>query len=297
MGLKKMIITNRKNLLLQWKDEIQKHTNLIPSFEPTTTVFLTTIQGLTCSKEKKNISEYNLVIFDELHNFPSTIFKNIFFDHLPMYSIGLTATYERKDGLHCFLDNHFTLQIALSKNSKKQQTVIQMVPYSGKSSAMKFMRNGNIAYSEMINSVCNDQSRNDLIVSLIQEEIKDPTKYILVVSDRKTQITTLQTHFPENSIVLMSNQNEIEKIKDPKYKIIFGISSMIKEGFSYSNLNVVLFATPKKDIVQLIGRIYRKEHTVAPKIIDIVDNGNIFKKLSKTRLEQYRRLIENPEIV
>jgi hypothetical protein len=100
----------------------------------------------------------------------------------------------------------------------------------------------------------------------------------------------------ENSLVLMSNKNEIEKIKDPKYKIVFGISSMIKEGFSYANLNTIIFASPKKDIVQLIGRIYRKGHTIPPRIIDIVDNGNIFKKLGKVRMEQYLRLIENPNV-
>jgi hypothetical protein len=148
----------------------------------------------------------------------------------------------------------------------------------------------------MINNVTGDSTRNNLIIDLIKKESEDPLRYILVVSDRKSQINTLQEHFVENSLVLMSNKNEIEKIKDPKYKIVFGISSMIKEGFSYANLNTIIFASPKKDIVQLIGRIYRKGHTIPPRIIDIVDNGNIFKKLGKVRMEQYLRLIENPNV-
>jgi hypothetical protein len=153
------------------------------------------------------------------------------------------------------------------------------------------MRNGNIAFSEMLSNVCKDKQRNDLLENLLDSLLKDKSNYILFLSDRKDQLNQLYDKFKNVSCIITSNNNQIDSIQG--IRLIFGISSMVKEGFSYKNLNCLVFGSPKKDIKQIIGRIYRKTHTVQPKIYDVIDNNNIFKSMYKKRKEQYTRLINN----
>ena len=72
--------------------------------------------------------------------------------------------------------------------------------------------------------------------------------------------------------------------------IIFATYSMAEEGLDIDGLNTLILATPKKNIIQSIGRIMRKpieEGDVNPLIIDIMDNLSCFKNWGDLRTKYY----------
>ena len=53
--------------------------------------------------------------------------------------------------------------------------------------------------------------------------------------------------------------------------IICATYSIAKEGFDLPSLDTLIFATPKKEITQVLGRILRKKNENVPLVIDIYD--------------------------
>ena len=65
---------------------------------------------------------------------------------------------------------------------------------------------------------------------------------------------------------------------------------MASEGMDIPDLDAIIFASPKSDIVQSIGRILRKKHETAPIAWDIVDNFSMFERQYIKRRAYYRRM-------
>ena len=75
-----------------------------------------------------------------------------------------------------------------------------------------------------------------------------------------------------------------------KADVMFGTYSMSSEGMDVPDLNTLILATSKSDIIQSIGRIMRKEHNKTPPlVIDIVDNFSFYINQSKRRSAYYRK--------
>ena len=82
--------------------------------------------------------------------------------------------------------------------------------------------------------------------------------------------------------------------KSENNQILLGTYSMSSEGMDIPELNSVVFASPKSDIIQSIGRILRKQHPETPVAWDIVDDGiQIFKNQYKKRQSYYKKMKYN----
>jgi hypothetical protein len=67
---------------------------------------------------------------------------------------------------------------------------------------------------------------------------------------------------------------------------------MASEGFSIKKLNTVILATPRKNVEQSTGRIFRQridERKVAPHIIDIVDSHSMLVNRWYVRQRFYKK--------
>ena len=75
--------------------------------------------------------------------------------------------------------------------------------------------------------------------------------------------------------------------------IILATFSMASEGMDIPKLDTVILASPKSDVEQSIGRIFRKNECVRnyhPLIIDFQDNFSMFKNQCNKRLSLYRKM-------
>ena len=82
-----------------------------------------------------------------------------------------------------------------------------------------------------------------------------------------------------------------DKLKKSESKqLLLATYAMAKEGLDIKTLNCLILASPKKDIVQAVGRILRQKHkTIKPLIVDIVDNFSIFRNQAKIRQRLFKK--------
>ena len=84
------------------------------------------------------------------------------------------------------------------------------------------------------------------------------------------------------------NELRISQDKD----IILGTFSMASEGMDIPKLNTVILSSPKSDVEQSVGRIFREkacDRTHHPLIIDIIDDFSMFKKQADKRQKLYNK--------
>ena len=68
---------------------------------------------------------------------------------------------------------------------------------------------------------------------------------------------------------------------------------MASEGMDIPKLDTVILASPKSDVEQSVGRIFRKkacDRNFHPLIIDLQDNFSMFKNQCNKRLQLYHKL-------
>jgi superfamily II DNA or RNA helicase len=128
----------------------------------------------------------------------------------------------------------------------------------------------------------------------ILEDVYDPDRQILVLTDRVEHTKTLFEMLPPEMIIHAGILARGMKphIRDEfcaKKKILISTYQLVKEGFDVPSLNTLLMATPRPDINQIVGRIMRVEkskRTIHPLILDVVDVP--FRRQFQERLKLYK---------
>jgi superfamily II DNA or RNA helicase len=84
-------------------------------------------------------------------------------------------------------------------------------------------------------------------------------------------------------------KNEQRKHSEER-DIILGTYKLASVGMDIPSLNCLVFASPRKDIEQSVGRILRKQHGdgFRPLIIDVVDNHTLYQAQARERKKFYR---------
>jgi len=298
-----IIVVNKIELLEQWEREIKR---FLPEacigiirgkkfIYEDCDIILSTVQTISI---KSSITAHDfkwvgMCIIDESHNIASTVFSKIMFKIRPRYIFGLTATHKRKDKLEKIMEWYAgDIIYSDSDTEVKQQSQVKLYTYKGKSSIERYLYDGSPAVSSMLSSIANDNERNNLIVSILKKISEDPKRNILVISDRVSQLKYLHKNLNNSGLFIGSmKRDSLEKSKDKQ--ILLGTYGLTNEGFNLPKLNCLMFATPRSNITQAIGRIYRKRHQISPLIVDIKDDFSIFKYQYYKRLKIYRASIDD----
>ena len=134
----------------------------------------------------------------------------------------------------------------------------------------------------MISKLCNFNIRSELIVYIIEKELKlNPNQQIMILAHNKCLLIYLFKAIEYRKIGTIGYYIGGMKQKDLKIseskQIIIATYSMASEGLDIKTLTTLVLATPKTDIEQAVGRIMRINHS-NPLIIDIIDQHELFKK-------------------
>lgn len=322
LGLKTLVLTHQSFLQDQWLDRIKFFTGedagIIRQDKVNVdgkNIVVGMVQSIGSRDYGDIFDDFGLVICDECHHYASRWFSNVISKLGAKYTLGLSATLYRNDGLikvvHWYLGD-----VAYKEKIKtNNQVVVKLLNFSSKNKKFKEttkMVNGVRIpnCTKMLNNLVDIKDRDIILVNIINELRKNPDRKILILSGRK------QSHLPK---LKKEIDDLIEKdIKDGKIlkdecktyyytgdctqkerfeaeknaDIIFATYHMAQEGLDIPRLNTVVFATPKKDVVQAVGRILRKElqdGDIRPLIIDVVDNLNIFVKQANIREKFYEQ--------
>lgn len=293
LKVKTLVIVHKSFLLNQWIERIEQ---FLPSAR------VGKIQGQIIDIEDKDIvigmlqslsmKEYasdtfdcfGLSIYDETHHLGAEVFSKSMLKITTNYTLGLSGTMQRKDGLTKVFKMFLGDVIHKEKSNTSEHTVmVKCVNYAvndDEFNEMKYNYKGDPMYSTMISKLCTYNHRSEFILSIIETELKrDPNQQIMVLAHNKTLITYLHDAIVHRDIATAGYyvggmKEEALKQSEGK-KVIIATYAMASEGLDIKTLTTLIMASPKTDVCQSVGRILRTKHA-APLVIDIVDSHDIF---------------------
>lgn len=294
-GIKPLIIVNKVPLLEQWKERIEQ---FMPALsigviqgkrnEKNRDITIGMIHTIALKKGNEvNFSDFNFIIIDETHHLSSTEFSNIMFKCSGRFTLGLSATPERKDGLTKAIVWSLGKILTIS-NEQKRKCIVQTHDFRH-TIEKKYLYNGKLNMANAITEMCSHTGRTNDISDIIKKMYCTKERRILVLSDRIDLLKRLYNILVEcDRGLYIGKMKKDELLASSKKRIIFASFSIFSEGIDIPELNSLVLCSPKSDIIQVSGRIFRKEHSITPLIVDIIDHcDQIFVSQSRKRKAFY----------
>ena len=241
-------------------------------------------------------SSFGLTIVDECHHISSEVFCRSLQRIMTAYTLGLSATMNRKDGLTKVF-KMFLGDIVYSEERESTDEVlvkaIQYVVDDADFNQMCYDYRGNPAYSTMISKLCAFNGRSEFILQVIEKEFKiAPDQQLMILAHNKNLLAYLHDAIAHRKIAegsvgyYVGGMKEAELKKSETCKIIVATYAMAAEALDIKTLTTLVLATPKTDIVQAVGRILRVKHE-RPMVVDIIDSHEVFLSQWQKRRKYY----------
>lgn len=303
---KALIVVHKDFLLNQWKERIEQ-------FLPTARVGL--IKAKTCDISGQDIvigslqslsmksyspelfESFGLICVDECHRTGAEVFSRVYKRINVRYSLGLSATVNRKDGLTKVFKWHIG-EIVFKGDKRKDVVRVDVKEYAHTSIEYcqnVLMFNGKVNMSRMINNICDFQPRVQFLVQCILEVLQaEPERKVLVLSDRRKHLDSIRVLLEENAVSngFYYGGMKQEALKESETRqVLLATYAFCAEGLDVAKLDTLVLASPKSDIVQSLGRILREKETNrlhVPLVIDIVDTFSLFPSQAAKRLKYYK---------
>ena len=294
-----MIVVHKEFLANQWRDRIMH-------FCPGATIgrvqgdtfdiekdFVIAMIQTMCMREfdKKAFDSIGLLVVDEAHHIGAPAFSQFMFKICPKFTLGLTATPERKDGLTRLL--YWFLGPEFFRIERTNQGTTQVVTLRYTDEAFKeappVTRFGKLNMAGMVNIVTELEARNVLIVKTVNDAL-DNNRRVLVLSDRREHCFVLQNMIGSKAKLYIGGMKEEDLAESAKSPVVVATFQLAHEGLDIPVLDTVILSTPKSDIKQSIGRVMRETAGKLnnPLIYDIADQWSVFFSMYAKRLRVYR---------
>ena len=256
---------------------------------------------------------WDVIIVDECHRVAGTPtamtqFSKVLNSLSARHKYGLSATVHRSDGMivatYALLGNVVYTVPDEAIADKVMQVGIKPVGTGVPISRACLNTDGTLNYAKLINYLCDNWDRNQVIHDAIFNERNHSC---LILSDRLEHLENLMGLLPPTMkpyAVMISGkmtskkgkaerEQALEDMRTGKKKYLFATYSLAKEGLDIPCLERLFMVTPQKDyavITQSIGRIARVcEGKADPICYDFVDNIGYLQKSFKKRCATYKK--------
>lgn len=317
---KTLWITHTKDLLTQSKQRAEQYidTSLIGTITEGKVnigkgITFATVQTLSNINLALYRDYWDCIIVDECHRVAGsattiTQFSKVLEMLSARHKYGLSATVHRADGL--IQTTYYLigqLMYTVPDEAVGDYVMSVMVnPVDTKTQISRECLNtdGTLNYTNLINYLCENDERNELIVG---DLITNCFNYNLILSDRIDHLKTLMSMLPGNlknkavfidgSMTSKKGKQEREQaivdMKCGKKHYLFATYRLAKEGLDIPRLDRLYLVTPQKDyavITQSVGRIARTfEGKETPICYDYVDDIYYLIKSYKQRIRTYKK--------
>jgi len=307
MKKKTLVIVHKGFLLNQW---IERITQFLPSAK------VGRIQGQVLDIEGKDIvigmlqslsmkeyadtlfHSFGLIIVDECHHISSEVFCRSLQKIITRYTLGLSATMNRKDGLTKVFKMFLGEIVYSEERESTDQVLVKAIQYevdAPEFNAMCYDYRGSPAYSTMISKLCEYRPRSDFILQVLEKELAigketQLAMQVMILAHNKNVLTYLHDAIKQRGLYTVGYY--VGGMKEPALKqtetcqVIIATYSMAAEALDIKTLTTLILATPKTDIVQAVGRILRVKHE-RPLVIDIIDSHDVFLSQWQKRRKYY----------
>ena len=306
LKVKTLVIVHKEFLMDQWKERIE-------FFLPDAKVGK--IQGDVVKIEDKDIvigmlqsismkdypgdifDSFGFVIYDECHHLGAEVFSRSLIKVGCKYTLGLSATPKRSDGLTKVFEWFLGDTVYCIKQREKEEVKVKLIKYYTEDeeySDIKTNFKGQVNMPIMITNICLYKMRNEMLLKEIEECVKENRK-ILILSDRREHLKLLNKELDIREIsngFYLGGMKQKDLKESEEKQVMLGTFSMASEGFDCKTLNTIILASPKSNIEQAVGRILRQkkeDRLLVPMVIDIIDNFSIFGRQGEKRLKFYKK--------
>lgn len=308
VGKPALILVHKEFLLNQWKDRVEEflgeEVGVIQANKcdyEGKKVVIGMLQSLANPEKypKEMFNYFGIVVTDEVHRVGSKTWSKVIQMFPARRRWGLTATIKRADGMEVVFLSHIGNVVHTIKGENLKPTI-----YSVKTDAkvdIKKMLNrwtGQINVPKLITALAEDDLRTVTILKNLAEALKNG-RQVLVLSDRVKHLKEMKKYVDEhsdfNTMLYVGATPQEERDKAGESDVIFGTTSLAKEGLDIPSLDTLFLVTPTgSDITvqQAVGRIVREyEGKKQPVVLDFVDEEiSICNSLYIKRKRVYNRL-------
>ncbi len=305
LSVKTVVIVHKDFLMTQWRDriieflpdarigKIQQNTVDIEDKD----IVLAMVQSLSMKEyEDGTFDSFGLAIFDECHHLGAEKFSKSMQKVASKYMLGLSATPKRKDGLSKVFEWYMGDIVYLQKKKNEDYAEVQLIDCDfndGKYEKEELNFRKEPCMPKMINNICDNLPRTEMIVEITKKYHKEG-RNVLILSDRRGHLDLIYKLLDGFSRGFYVGGMKAAALRESQEKdILLATFSMAAEGMDIPKLDSVILASPKSDVEQSVGRVFRKkacDRDFHPLIIDLQDNFSMFKKQCDKRLKLYRQM-------
>ena len=311
MKKKTLIIVHKSFLLNQW---IERINTFLPSARigkiqgqivdiKDKDIVIGMLQSLSMKEYPQNMfGEFGLTIVDECHHIGAEVFIRSLFKVVTKYTLGLSATMTRKDGLTKVFKMFLGNVVYSEKRDGDDKVIVKAIQYDNSDedfSETVLDYRGNPQYSTMITKLCNFNMRSEFILKVLSDTLtENSSQQVIILAHNKALLVYFHKAIEHRNISSVGYYIGGMKEKDLKLsetkKVILATYAMAAEALDIKTLTTLIMATPKTDVTQSIGRILRsKDHN--PVVFDIIDKHDVFQNQWRKRRVFYKK--ENYKIV
>ncbi len=227
---------------------------------------------------------FGLTVFDEVHHMGAEVFCQCMMKVTTLYTLGLSGTMQRKDGLTKVFKMFLGDVVHKEKAASEHRVIVKAINYCVDDAAFnetEYDYRGNPKFSTMISRVCDYAHRSEFILRVLQKELaENPEQQVMILGHNKSLLTYLYKAIEHRGIAsvgyYVGGMKEADLKASESRKVIIATYAMASEGLDIKTLTTLIMASPKTDVCQSVGRILRVKHG-RPLVIDIVDQQDIFR--------------------
>ena len=236
------------------------------------------------------------IVVSNCHHMGAEVFSRCMMKLMTTYTLGLSGTMQRKDGLSKVFKMFLGDVVHKEKAESEHCVLVKGIKYvidDDEFNEVEYDYRGNPKFSTMISKLCNYNRRSEFIVEVVIKELQhNPEQQIMILAHNKTLLQYLFKAIEHKKVATvgyyLGGMKDVDLKASETKKIIIATYAMASEGLDIKTLTTLIMATPKTDVCQSVGRILRAKHTT-PVVIDIIDAHDLFINQWQKRKAYYKK--------
>lgn len=270
LKLKTLVIVNQEFLQNQWIERFKGFTDAkVGKIQGKVVdvvdkdVVIGMVQSISMKDYEDSVfKEFGLVIYDEVHHYGSKVFSRALMKTAAKYTIGLTATLERSDGMVKIINWFIGNTICKMSRDRNYRVLVKKINF--RSSDKLFVEKkrwikGSIKpdHKKMVENILANPFRNKLIINMINN-LKSRGRTIFIISEQIKHLEILKTgvdalikeageeHIYNTYYYIGNTKAGEKKMAETDGHIIFATIQLASEALDIPRLDTIILTNPIK---------------------------------------------------
>lgn len=287
IGLKTLVIVSRLILFNQWIDSVKKFCpnakvqKITPKTKKDPDADFYIMNAINVPKlDREYFRDVGFLIVDEVHLIGTEKLSSSMFYVQPRYTLALSATPYRSDGMDQLLYSFFGSEKVFRK-LHREHTVFKIK--TGFVPEKEETKMGKLNWNTVLNSQAENEKRNKLIRNLVREFAD---RNFLILCKRVSQASTLVGMLEEAGVDVTSLVGMKREFRTEARALVATVQKA-GVGFDHPKLDSLIIAADLQEyFIQYLGRVFRTQDG-SPLIFDLVDNFSVLEKHWRVRRKVY----------